>query len=97
MSSILNKLSDIHKNEQSDNLKLALENKTYLEDLPQNSTTNELYRKIVKRNKIDESDSEDSNDEKVVEKFIIMPTNSYKKLFDTLIAMYYFLMKCFDL
>jgi hypothetical protein len=94
MSSILNKLSDINKNEQNDNLKLAIENKTYLEDMPNNSTANELYRKIVKRNKIDESDSEDSNDEKAVEKFIIMPTNSYKKIFDMIIALYYFLIKC---
>jgi hypothetical protein len=84
----VNRLNIINQKEEQSNIRGILTQKNFKEDFENNSIPKELYRNISKRNKIDESDSEDSNSDTANVKLIILPDNTYKSYFDLLIALY---------
>jgi hypothetical protein len=62
--------------------------KSYKEDYDIDPIPKEIYRNISKRNKIDQSDSEDSSSDPTNLKFIILPDNPIKSYFDMMIGLY---------
>jgi hypothetical protein len=87
ISNIFDKLNKLNQNENQINLKRIME-KNYHEDMTPQDALKEHHRHLSKRNKIDESDSEDSaNEQKSKSRFVIDPENGFKRLFDLILAL----------
>jgi hypothetical protein len=86
LNNIFDKLNHMNKIESQTNLKKIIKQKTFKED--SQDEIKDIYRKLLKRNKIDESDSEDSSNEiKKGHWYILEPDNRYKKIFDFTLAL----------